>query len=186
MAHLQCGSPVTIVIKGRILTPCTRPHGPSKISSPPPSPLPQPPLSRLRLPGSLQPLVLCPSPPGFAHAFTCLEPSRFPPWLTHPPRLSQAPRVPGCPACPSGLQSTPQPWQCFQEQSPGDPVGLSLGLPQIQHRCLWKKEMLSLPVLETGRHLFRLIFSCLSSNSTICRVKGAVPTWESFAEWASS
>lgn len=40
--------------------------------------------------------------------------------------------------------------------------------------------MLSLPVLEMGRHLFRLIFSCLSSNSTICRVKGAVPTWESF------
>lgn len=103
MLHLQYGSLVT---KCRILTPCTRPQGSSKslqlyhLSSLPP----QPQLSRLRPPGSQQPLALSPSPVGFAHAFTCLEPSPSP-WLTSPPRLSQAPHAPGHPVCPTGLQS---------------------------------------------------------------------------------
>lgn len=144
--HLQYGSLVT---KCRILTPCTRPQGPSKsvqlyhLSSLPP----QSPCSRLRPPGSQQPLALSPSPAGFAHAFTCLEPS-LSPWLTSPPRLSQAPHAPGHPVCPTGLQSNRSPPHASGSRVL-QPHGPSSG-PNSESISVEEGEVSSTPPFQTG------------------------------------
>lgn len=146
-------------IKCRLLTPCTKSQGPG---TPPPSPPPQPLLSRLRPSGSQQPSALCPSPPGFAH-LACLEPSSFPPWLTSPPRLSQAPHAPGRPICPTGVRGSPalsaSGCRALGPRGPFSGTG-----PKFRIYLCGGKTCILFPQLEIGHHLFRLVFSCSSSD----------------------
>lgn len=146
-------------IKCRLLTPSTKSQGPG---IPPPSPPPQPLLSRLRPSGSRQPSALCPSPPGFAH-LAGLEPSSFPPWLTSPPRLSQAPHAPGCPICPTGVRGSPA-LSASGSRALGPRGPFSGTGPKFRIYLCGGKTCILFPPLEIGHHLFRLVFSCSSSD----------------------